>query len=102
MREVIEMSVQTPDGTRFTVKGREAWTLKALIEAGQFGVTPHERPAPRWSSYVHRLRNRGLSIETRREGHAGAYAGRHGRYVLKTPLALLSVAFADPPSAAEA
>lgn len=95
MRDVVGMEVQRLDGTRFIVKGREAWTLKVLIEAGLIGITPLERPAPRWSSYVHKLRKRGLDIETQREGHDGAYAGRHGRYVLKTPLALLRVAYAD-------
>ena len=40
--------------------GREAWCLAQLIVTGTQGVTPLERPAPRWSDYVFRLRKRGL------------------------------------------
>lgn len=93
--EVVKLQVQLENGARLTVKGREAWTLRELLDAGQTGVTPNERPAPRWSGYVYRLRKRGLTIETLREGHAGAYAGRHGRYVLRTLATVLSVTFAD-------
>ena len=38
------------------VKGRYAWTLAQLVAAGERGVTPIERPAPRWSHYVFWLR----------------------------------------------
>lgn len=64
-------------------KGREAWALNRLIEAGPRGCTPIEQPAPRWSAYVHRLRGLGVPIETRHEPHGGAYAGTHGRYILR-------------------
>lgn len=62
--------------------GREAWALERLGAAGQGGCTPITEPAPRWSSYVHKLRARGLPIETIREPHGGAFPGQHGRYVL--------------------
>lgn len=64
-------------------KGREAWALDRLIEAGSRGCTPIEQPAPRWSAYVHRLRALGVPIDTRHEPHGGAFAGIHGRYILR-------------------
>jgi hypothetical protein len=72
-------------GEPFTIeaKGREAWALNRLTEAGRKGCTPIEQPAPRWSAYVHRLRALGVPIETRHEPHGGAFAGTHGRYVLR-------------------
>lgn len=87
---VIEILVQRLD-TRETLrlKGREAWTLTCLMEVREHGVIPLERPAPRWSAYVHSLRKRGLSIDTIDESHAGPYSGTHGRYILRTPLRVL-------------
>lgn len=72
-------------GEPFTIpaKGREAWALDRLTEAGPRGCTPIEQPAPRWSAYVYRLRGLGVPIETIHEAHGGAFAGRHGRYVLR-------------------
>lgn len=68
---------------RFTLKGREAWALSRLIEAGQKGVTPVSEPTgPRWSAYVFNLRHRGFDIETRHERHGGPFPGTHARYVL--------------------
>ncbi|MGJ8623990.1 MAG: winged helix domain-containing protein [Yoonia sp.] len=74
------------DGSEpFTIeaKGREAWALNRLMVAGRKGCTPIEQPAPRWSAYVHRLRELGVPIETIWESHGGPYAGKHGRYVLR-------------------
>ena len=74
------------DGSEpFTIeaKGREAWALNRLLVAGRNGCTPIEQPAPRWSAYVHRLRELGVPIETIWESHGGPYAGKHGRYVLR-------------------
>ncbi|WP_413251214.1 hypothetical protein [Tritonibacter mobilis] len=72
-------------GEPFTIKakGREAWALDRLTEAGPRGCTPIEQPAPRWAAYVHRLRMLGVPIETLHEPHDGAYAGTHARYVLR-------------------
>ena len=64
-------------------KGRDRWALQALIQAGPEGVTPITRPAPRWSAYVHKLREKGVPIETITETHEGAFAGHHARYVLR-------------------
>lgn len=72
------------------VKGRYAWTLAQLIDAGEKGVTPIERPAPRWSHYVDILRDReGLCIETVEERHGGPFNGWHGRYVLRSGVAII-------------
>ncbi len=78
------------DGSIVRCRGRVAWTLIELIRAGSGGVAPVERPAPRWSDYVAKLRGKGLIIETVEERHAGRFPGRHGRYVLQTPVRLLA------------
>ena len=81
----------TPDGQPFTVTGRDAWTLDELLAAGLAGCTPITRPAPRWSAYVHALRTeRGLNIETVTEPHAGPFAGHHAKYILRSPVQILS------------
>ena len=66
------------------IEGRELWALERLIRAGAAGCTPMTEPAPRWSDYVHKLRKRGITIETKHEAHGGAYPGNHGRYILKS------------------
>lgn len=73
---------------RVFVGGRDEWALRELMRAGAAGCTPLERPAPRWASYVHKLRAKGVAIETIPEKHGGPFAGRHGRYVLKSSVAL--------------
>ena len=82
----------TPEGGESSflifVKGREAWALQRLLEAGKRGCTPIEQPAPRWSAYIHKLRERGVPIETIHETHGGPYAGTHGRYVMRAAAAL--------------
>jgi hypothetical protein len=91
MTDVTRITIRLFDGLRITFTGREAWTLNALIEAGENGVTPIERPAPRWSHYVFMLRRAGLIIETIDERHPGAFKGTHGRYVLRTALTVESI-----------
>ena len=78
-------SVTPEGGEPFAVeaKGRNAWALDRLREAGSRGCTPIDQPAPRWSAYVFNLRALGVPIETVTEPHGGAYAGNHGRYVLR-------------------
>lgn len=89
---VTSMTVRRPDGSLLPVKGRLAWALNVLIERGAEGVTPITAPAPRWSAYVHKIkREHGIAIETVTEGHRGAFAGTHARYVLRTPLEVVTV-----------
>lgn len=81
------MTAIGPDGA-FTVTGQEAKALASLVAAGSRGVTALEVAtwAFRLGAYVHTLRHRrGLTIETRREAHEG---GWHGRYVLRSPVAI--------------
>lgn len=66
----------------FALKGRMGWTMVQLVEAGPQGVTPLDRPALRWSGYIHELRKRGFAIETEMEHHTGPYRGVHARYRL--------------------
>jgi hypothetical protein len=88
---VVALTIEI-DGHFKTIRGRDAWALYELIAAGNRGVTPIERPAPRWSHYCWKLRRRaGIAIETIDEPHGGAYAGHHARYLLKSTLRVVEV-----------
>lgn len=82
-------------GETLSTTGREAWCLAQLISTGSVGVTPIERPAPRWSDYVFRLRKRGLPVQTIDEAHGGVYRGHHARYRLDVPLLVISQEYAS-------
>lgn len=79
-----------PGGPMVTVAGRNAWALNALMKAGANGCTPIDHPGPRWSSYVHKLRRAGISIETISEAHGGPFAGEHARYVLRSTIEVIN------------
>lgn len=88
---IVPAEVINPDGSRRPIRpaGRDAWALLELCRAGPKGVTPLERPAPRWSAYVHKLRRDwGIDIATLDEPHDGPFPGRHGRYVLRSQVTL--------------
>ncbi len=77
----------TPTGGEpftISVKGRVRWMLESLITAGAKGCTPIDNPGPRFSAYVHSLRQSGVEIETIHEPHGGEFSGHHGRYVLRS------------------
>jgi hypothetical protein len=76
-------------GPVVTVRGRDAWALLELKGANEDGCTPIDHPGPRWSGYVHKLRNTGINIETIRENHGGPFAGQHARYVLRSQVTIL-------------
>ena len=78
----------TEPAEHVTLKGRDAWALLQLMTAGEKGCTPMDNPGPRWSAYVHNLRNLGIRIETVHEHHGGAFKGVHGRYVLRSSVKL--------------
>lgn len=82
------LRVRVGDGDLFsrelTVRGRDAWALRKLIEHGEGGITAFDEIGPRLSHYVFKLRRAGLTIETKDEAHSGAFAGVHGRYVLRS------------------
>jgi hypothetical protein len=72
------------DGTfQLTLRGRQRWALDRLLDAGHVGCTPISEPAPRWSAYIHDLREMGVPIETLYEAHGGDFPGTHARYVLR-------------------
>ena len=72
------------DAFRIVVTGRKRWALEELRKAGLRGCTPIDNPAPRWSAYIHELRELGVEIETITETHEGAFPGWHGCYVLRS------------------
>lgn len=71
--------------------GRTAWALKQLQTAGLKGISTVDRPAPRWSAYVWALRQKGICIDTLRERHGGDFPGSHGRYVLRSAVAVQAI-----------
>lgn len=77
--------IKTIEGGSFSilVLGRVRWALDRLRSAGAAGCTPITEPAPRWSAYVHALRELGVAIETLTESHGGEFSGHHARYVLR-------------------
>jgi hypothetical protein len=77
------------EGREVTVRDRDAWLLNKLIEKGERGVTAFDEIGPRLSHYAFKLRRAGITIETKDEAHAGAFAGFHGRYVLRSRIEVL-------------
>ena len=88
---VIQIRVRVGD-TEKTLKGREAWAMHALIQSGPRGITPIDNPAPRMAHYIYKLRGGGFDIATIDEPHGGPFNGHHARYVLRSPVTVLSVA----------
>ena len=76
-------------GKIITPNGRAAWALDQLLAAGDRGLTPMSNPAPRWSHYIWLLRGEGVDVETIDEPHAGAFAGTHARYILRSTVEVL-------------
>ena len=93
-QQIKRLIVRTSSGNEKTYFGRVAWALNALIVAGKQGCTPIDHPGPRWSDYVHKLRKKGLIVETIDEKHAGAYSGTHARYVLRSEVEVIGREFA--------
>lgn len=91
MNAPVQVTIETAEGGRMVLKGREAFAIEALITAGERGCTPIDHPGPRWSDYVFKLRRRGINVETVDERHAGPYAGSHARYVLRSPLTVIDL-----------
>lgn len=67
-----------------SIQGRELWALTKLLESGATGCTAQQVGAARLAAYVHKLRNRGIRIETNSEPNRGDFPGSHARYVLVT------------------
>ena len=88
---VKELTVQVcaPNGPNLRFYDRLAWALEQLIDAGECGIAPLDCPAPRWSQYVSMLREAGIVVETVLVRCVGPYAGRRGRYVLRSTLKII-------------
>ncbi len=69
--------------------GRLAYALYELILAGARGCTPISTPAPRWSSYVHRLRGLGFDIATHHVPNGGDFPGCHAKYILQSEIEII-------------
>lgn len=87
----IEVTLLSGQPRTFKLDGRLGWTLATLAKAGTKGVATVERPAPRWSAYVHDLRKMGIQIETEMEPHAGSYPGQHARYRLASGVRVVTL-----------
>ena len=94
----IKARVGGPAGPVQTFKGRVAWCIASLLQAGNAGITSLENPAPRLSDYVFKARKAGLIIDTEEEGHGGPYKGHHGRYRLRTPIFVVQIGIAGDPA----
>ena len=79
------------DGKPFETRGQEAKTLALLVTKGKAGVEAYDfrgGPPFRLPAYCHSLIRKGLVIETVRVPHDG---GWHGKFVLHTPVEILTV-----------
>ncbi len=88
---VIEITVLLNGQKMAVAPARVAFAVHALIERGEGGVTPLEWIGPRWSDYIFKAKKLGFDIETVYEGHRGAFAERHGRYVMRSPVQVVNV-----------
>ena len=85
----IKAKIETGDTPLvLTLRGRIAWTLTELLNAGEKGITPRENPAPRVSHYVMCLRRKGIVIDTDMQPHGGAFPGEHGVYRLRSAVTI--------------
>lgn len=85
-----KIAIKLPSGERKEFRGRTAWMLRKLIDAGGSGVTTHALPAGlRISHYVHQLRLAGVNVRTEYEKHGGEFAGKHARYALASMIEVL-------------
>ncbi|WP_339822204.1 helix-turn-helix domain-containing protein [uncultured Parasphingorhabdus sp.] len=90
LRRRKRLLAEGPSG-EFSVAGKRAMTLCALVSNGDNGVIALELSntwALRLGAYVHDLRKQGLEIETIREPHDDI-GGWHARYVLHSPVTIL-------------
>lgn len=88
---MLTLKVQIDARNAVVVAGRAAWALLELLTAGHTGCTYINNPAPRWSSYIHKLRKLGAIIDTLQEAHGGPFAGFHARYVLRSSVTVLEI-----------
>lgn len=90
-RNFPKVTARLADGQTIKIKGRDALTLVTLVERGARGVSGIDfpgGPAYRLGAYIFDLRTLGVAIRTDSEPHS---VGSHGRYVLVSPVELVSV-----------
>jgi hypothetical protein len=76
--------------TPIKVPKRAMFLLDALVKAGASGITTIEFPGVRVSTGILHLRRAGLEVQTLYESHEGEFAGRHGRFVLRSRVELIT------------
>ena len=90
--DVTKLTIRVrPDGSTMTLKGRVAWAVHCLWQAGESGCTPIDHPGPRWADYTFKAKKAGLRVETVTERHGGSFRGNHARYVLRDQLDVLEI-----------
>jgi hypothetical protein len=72
------------------VPKRAMWFLDELVKAGADGVTTIDYPGVRVGACLLTLRKAGVDVQTIYESHDGEFAGRHGRYVLRSRVELIT------------
>ena len=60
------------------------------MKAGANGVTTIDYPGVRVGDCILKLRKAGVEVQTIYEPHEGEFAGRHGRYVLRSRVELIA------------
>jgi hypothetical protein len=70
--------------TPIKVPKRAAFLLDELYKAGAHGLTTIQFPGVRVSAGILHLRRAGVDVQTIYEPHGGEFAGRHGRFVLRS------------------
>ena len=78
-----------PCGFPVTFVGREAYTLRKLIDAGERGISSLDHVGIRLSHYVMKLRRAGITVETVPTAHDGDFPGVHGVYKLRSRVRVL-------------
>ncbi|MDX0911939.1 hypothetical protein GOL41_17385 [Sinorhizobium medicae] len=78
-----------PCGFPVTFVGREAYTLRKLIDAGERGISSIDQVGIRLSHYVLKIRRAGITVETVSISHGGAFPGVHGVYKLRSRLRII-------------
>jgi hypothetical protein len=58
--------------------------LDEMYKAGPEGITTIQFPGVRVSAGILHLRRAGIDVQTIYEPHGGEFAGRHGRFVLRS------------------
>jgi hypothetical protein len=76
--------------TPITLPKRATWFLDELVKAGTAGVTTIDYPGVRVGDCILKLRKAGVDVQTIYEPHDGEFAGRHGRYILRSRVELLA------------